>query len=258
MNRLIISGIISVFWVTSMFAQGPPIFTETPILLGLDGGGIRTFGRFISKENATIYVQPIGIPYNIGSKTQIGTVLRFINKNPNGILAQSGIGDLIFFAKRQLFQKDGKGKTFRLIAKLDQVLPTAKTNTTPSIGSNSWQSQLSLVAGYVTLKYGLYGQVGYNVTTNNLPDNIIYNLGFVYPLLPQKYPPNQLNMNIGINGNFFTDINSNTILASGGIQWITSKTVLFETGLQIPIVEEVPDVQKTNYVLSFGTRILIF
>ena len=80
----------------------------------------------------------------------------------------------------------------------------------------------------------------------------------VYPLLPQEYPPNQLNLNIGINGNFFTDVNSNTILASGGIQWITSKTALFEAGLQIPIVEEVPEAQKTNYVLTFGTRILIF
>ncbi|NOY48358.1 MAG: hypothetical protein GXO84_09240, partial [Chlorobi bacterium] len=177
MNRLNLTVLISIFSVaTTLFAQGPPIFTETPILLGLDGGGIRTFGRFISKENATIYVQPIGIPYNIGSKTQVGTVLKFINKNPSGMSAQSGIGDLVFFAKTQLFQKDGKGKTLRIIAKLDLVFPTAKTNTTPTIGSDSWRTQLSVVAGYVTLKYGLYGQVGYNVTTNNLPDNIIYNL----------------------------------------------------------------------------------
>lgn len=257
MNRLIIIA-ISVFSTLNAFAQGPPIFTETPILLGLDGGGMRTFGRFIVKENATVYVQPLAIPYNLGSKTQIGTVLKFINKNPNGMLAQSGIGDLVFFAKKQLFQKDGKAKTFRVIAKLDQVFPTGKTSSTPSIGSDSWQSQLSLVTGYVTLKYGIYGQVGYNMTSNGLPDNMLYDVAFVYPLLPQKYPPNQLNLNIGINGVFFTDVNSNTILASGGIQWITSKTTLFETGLQIPIVEEVPSTQKTNYVLTFGTKILIF
>jgi len=125
MNKLIIT-IISILSATTVFAQGPPIYTDTPLLLGLDGGGIRTFGKYISKENATIYVQPIGIPYNIGSKTQIGTVLKFINKNPNGMSTQSGIGDLVFFAKRQLFQKDGKGKTFRLIAKLDQVFSDGK------------------------------------------------------------------------------------------------------------------------------------
>jgi len=83
MNRLIII-LIGILSGTSVFAQGPPIFTDTPILLGLDGGGIRTFGQIISKENATIYVHPIAIPYNIGSKAQVGVIGRFVNKNPNG------------------------------------------------------------------------------------------------------------------------------------------------------------------------------
>tara|TARA_R110001592_G_scaffold15702_1_gene67990 strand:- start:1891 stop:2157 length:267 start_codon:yes stop_codon:yes gene_type:complete len=80
MNRLILL-LIGVFATTSVFAQGSPIFTETPILLGLDGGGMRTFGRLIVKENATVYVQPLAIPYNLGSKTQIGIVGRFIKIN---------------------------------------------------------------------------------------------------------------------------------------------------------------------------------
>tara|TARA_R110000822_G_scaffold257726_1_gene383256 strand:+ start:198 stop:410 length:213 start_codon:yes stop_codon:yes gene_type:complete len=70
MNRLIIIAIVSLS-VTTTFAQGPPIFTDTPILLGLDGGGVRTFGRFIAKENATIYVQPVALPYNFGSYHKI-------------------------------------------------------------------------------------------------------------------------------------------------------------------------------------------
>ena len=250
--------LFSITFGTGVFAQGPPIFTETPILLGLDGGGIRTFGRFIVKENATIYVQPIGIPYNITSKTQVGIVGLFINKNPNAIKAVSGFGDLTFFAKQQLYKKDGKGKTFRIIAKLDQVFPTGKTNTTPSIGNDSWQSQLSLVTGFVTLKYGVYGQVGYNITSNDLTDNLIYNFAFVYPLLPQKYPPNQINLNIGFNGNYKTDIKSTSVFLSSGVQWIVSKTTLFETGIQFPLIEEVTNAQKTKYTLTLGTRILIF
>ena len=54
--------ILLIFLTTSAFSQGPPITTATPIMLGLEGGGIRTFGKFISKENVNIYVQPIGIP----------------------------------------------------------------------------------------------------------------------------------------------------------------------------------------------------
>ena len=257
MNKVLITILLTGFSIT-LFAQGPPIFTETPILLGLDGGGIRTFGKFIVKENATIYIQPVGIPYNLGSKTQIGIIGRFININPNQIQSVSGIGDLTFFAKQQIYKKDKKGKTLRIIAKLDQVFPTGNTSSTPSIGSDSWQSQLSLVTGYVTLKYGFYGQVGYNTTSNDLTDNIIYNFAFVQPLLPQKYPPNQINLNIGINGNYKTDIKSNNLFLSSGVQWIVSKTTLFETGVQFPLIEDVANAQKTKFIFTFGTRILIF
>jgi outer membrane putative beta-barrel porin/alpha-amylase len=257
MNKLITLFLVF-FSVTITRAQGPPIYTDTPILLGLDGGGVRTFGKLISKENATVYVQPIAIPYNFGSKFQVGAMAMFINKNPKGMPSQSGIGDVAAFAKYQLFKKDGKAKTFRIITKLKQVFPTGKTDVTPAIGNDSWQSQLGLVSGYVTLKYGIYTEVAYNFTVNGLPDNLIYNVAFVYPLLPQKYPPNQLNLNIGLNGNFLTQINSNNLLLSGGIQWIMGKRVLFETGVQLPVVEDVPDSQQTNFIFTLGTRILIF
>lgn len=257
MNRLIII-VICVLTATSVFAQGPPIYTDTPILLGLDGGGVRTFGKYISKENAKIYVQPIVIPYNFSSKFQVGAIGMFINKNPNGMPSQSGIGDAAAFAKYQLFQKDGKAKTFRIITKLMQVFPTGKTDTSPAIGNDSWQTQLGLVAGYVTLKYGLYGEVAYNLTSNGLPDNLVYNMAFVVPILPQKYPPNQLNLNLGLNGNFLTTIHSNNLLLSTGVQWVAGKRALFETGVQLPIIEDVPDAQKTNFIYTLGTRILIF
>ena len=76
MNKLVIIffGILS---ATTVLAQGPPITAETPIMLGLEGNGIRTFGKFISNENVTIYMQPIAIPYNITSKFQVGAVFPF-------------------------------------------------------------------------------------------------------------------------------------------------------------------------------------
>lgn len=257
MNKLITISLF-IFSVTTTFAQGPPIYTETPILLGLDGGGIRTFGKYISKKNATVYVQPIAIPYNIGSKLQVGTIAMFINKNPDGMPSQSGIGDLAVFAKYELYRKDGKAKTFRVITKLNQVFPTGKTTTNPPIGNDSWQSQLGLASGYVTLKYGLYAEVAYNITSNGLPDNLIYNVALVYPLLPQKYPPKQINLDLELNGNYMTDIKSNSLFASLGLQWILGKQALVETGIQLPLIEKVPDELETNFIYTLGTRILIF
>jgi len=230
----------------------------TPILLGLDGGGIRTFGKYIAKENMKIYTHPIIIPYNISSKFQIGAIGMFVNKNFERINSQSGIGDASLFAKYQVYQKDGKGKTFRLITKLNQVFPTGKASSMPPIGSNAWQTQLGLVSGYVTLKYGLYAELAYTFTTNGLPDNFIYNIAFVYPLLPQKYPPKQVNLNIGFNGNYLSSINRNTIFMSSGVQLIVGKKILFETGIQLPLIENVPNTQKTKFIYTLGTRVLLF
>lgn len=76
MNKIVIILIIA-FSASTIVAQGPPITVETPIMLGLEGNGVRTFGKFTSKENANIYVQPIAIPYNITSKFQIGGIFPF-------------------------------------------------------------------------------------------------------------------------------------------------------------------------------------
>ncbi len=54
-------NLLMAFLVTTIniSAQGPPIFTDTPIMLGLEGKGLRTFGNIVSKENANAYIQPV-------------------------------------------------------------------------------------------------------------------------------------------------------------------------------------------------------
>ncbi|MBL4861619.1 MAG: hypothetical protein JKY09_01190 [Crocinitomicaceae bacterium] len=94
-----------------LHAQGPPIFTETPIMLGVNGGGVRTFGKFISKENVKVYIHPIAIPYNLNPKWQVGGIVPFIYKSPVGEGARFGLSDVKLFSKFQIVQRDSKGKT---------------------------------------------------------------------------------------------------------------------------------------------------
>lgn len=239
-------------------AQGPPIFTESPFLLGLEGKGIRTFGTYISKENANVYMHPIAIPYNITSKWQVGGIAPFINKAPDGMDSRFGLGDVKLFTKYQVHQKDGKGKTFRTLVKLTESFPTGNTTDAPPLGSDAYQTTIGLVSGYITLKYGIYGEVAYNIASNGLPDNLIYNVAFGYPLLPQKYPPRQLNLYLEFNGNLITDNGNNSLFLSPGVQYLAGKKLLLETGIQLPLIEDVPDGQKTNFMYTLGTRILIF
>jgi hypothetical protein len=238
--------------------QGPPIFTETPIMLGLDGGGVRTFGKFFSKENAKSIIVPFIVPFNLTSKWQIGGVAPFLLVAPNDAESRFNLSDLKFFTKFQIFQKNGKGKTLRSLIKLTETFPTGNTSKAPPLGTGSWQTTMSLVTGYVTLNYGIYTEIGYNLTTNGLPDNLIYNVAFAYPLLPQKYPPQQINVFLEFNGNLITDNGINSLFISPGVQFIAGRTFLIETGIQIPLTTDLPEAQRTKFMYTLGTRVLIF
>ena len=239
-------------------AQGPPIFTDTPIMLGLQGRGLRTFGNIISKENANAYTQVLVLPYNLTTKWQIGAISPYISLNPKGLDNQSGFGDIKIFTKYQIYKKDGKAKTFRSLVKLTQTFPTTNEDKNPGLGTGAYQTTISLVNGYVTTKFGIYGEVGYNIVGEGLPNNFVYNLAFGYPLLPQKYPPNQLNVFLEFNGNYVFNEVGNNLFISPGIQYIAGRRFLFESGIQFPLDETAVEGQETNYILRIGTRILIF
>lgn len=241
-----------------MFAQGPPIFTETPIMLGVEGRGLRTFANIVHRENANAYIQPIAIPYNITNKWQVGAIIPFVAITPNGMSTNSGIGDLNLFVKRQLYQIDGKAKTFRGIIKITETLPTGKTSGEPPLSVDAWQTNVSIANAYVTTKFGVYSEIGYTFKGNNLTDNFIYNFAFGLPLLPQKYPPKQLNVYLELNGMYEFDNIGNTLFISPGLQFIAGRKFLIESGIQLPLEQSAPEGQQTDYVLRIGTRILIF
>lgn len=240
------------------FAQGPPIFTDTPIMLGLAGRGIRTFGNVVSKENANAYIHVTVIPYNISNKWQVGAIAPFVSKSPNGMESNSGFGDLKIFTKHEIYKKDGKGKTFRGLLKITETFPTGNAKDLPPLGAGINQTTISLVNGYVTTKYGIYWEVGYNATSGGLSDNVVYNIAFDYPLLPQVYPPKQLNVSLELNGNYVLDGIGNNLFLSPGIQFIAGRKVLLETGVQLPLDEVAPEGERTDFVLRIGTRILLF
>ena len=252
MNKviLIVCGILSTI---NLFAQGPPITTETPIMLGLEGSGIRTFGKFISKENATIYVQPIGIPYNINSKFQVGGIVSFKFITPNEAPTTGGFSDITIFAKYQLYKKDKIAKTFRILATIKQSFPTGKTG----IGSGISQTYVGLIIGKISTTVGIYGDFGYQITNKNTSDNFSYNFSVGIPLLPHQYPQKQLNTFLEFNGNYFFDSDVHTFFISPGLQFIPGRRILFETSFQIPLVQQNNTTNKTNYAVLLGSRFLI-
>ena len=239
-------------------AQGPPIYTDTPILLGLEGSGIRTFGKFVEKEQASIYIQPIILPYNITPKILLGAIVPLVNKKPDNMAARFGVGDMAVFIKCTLYQKDGKAKTFRVVGKIKQVFPTGNSIEAPALGADSYQTLFGVVTGYITTKIGLYSDIGYNITSNGLSDNFIYNFAVGYPLLRQQYPAKQVNLFLELNGNYFLEPQANNLFISPGVQWITGRRLLIESGVQLPMLEQVAATQKTKFIFTLGIRVLLF
>jgi len=249
--------ILCLFFTTLSLSQGPPITVETPVMLGLEGSGIRSFGKFISKENATVYIQPIGIPYNITPKFQVGGVFPFKLVTPKGAETIGGFADITLFTKYQLYKNDGKAKTFRVLANVKQSFPIGKTSSTPKIGSGIYQTYVGLIIGKISTAFGIYGDFGYNITSNGATDNFLYNFSVGIPLLTQKYPQKQINTFLEINGNYMIDPNVHTLFISPGLQFIPGRRILFETSFQIPIVQNNITINRTKYMVLLGTRFLI-
>jgi len=243
--------VLTFIFYNSIKAQGPPIYTDTPILLGLDGGGIRTFGKFTSTDNSSSFVQPLIVPYNLTTDFQVGIIQTFVVLSPKRQKSTSGFGNLTIFGKYSVFQNNGRGKTFRGMLKYKQSFNTGLA----TVSSQTLISQLDFVTGYITTKFGIYGSVGYAVISENMPDKIFFNLALAYPLLPQKYPPFQLNLFLEFNGIHTLENNEDLGFISPGIQLIVSSTFLFEAGFQIPIVD---NLTSTNFSTSLGIRYLIF
>lgn len=256
MGRLIIIVLMISAPITT-FSQGPPITTETPVMLGLQGGGIRTFGKLISKENTTIYMHLIGIPYNLTTKFQLGAIIPFKYIAPKNSKSATGLSDITLFAKYQFFKKDSKAKTLRVLGLIKHGFPTGKTNSNPSLGSGLTQTYIGLVIGRINTKMGIYGDFGYNITNKNASDNLSYNFSIGAPILPHKYPQKQLNSFLEFNGDYVFDAELHTLFLSPGLQFIPGRQILFETSFQIPIIQENNTMNKTNYIILIGTRFLM-
>jgi hypothetical protein len=257
MMKIILTFTLPLILITIVYSQGPPITTETPVMLGLEGSGIRTFGKFISKENENSYVQIVGIPYNITPKFQIGGIVPFKFITPNAAETVSGFSDITVFAKYQLYKKDQTARTFRILANIKQSFPTGRTTSAPPIGSGIYQTYVGLIIGKISTVIGFYSDFGYTITSDKTTDNFIYNFSIGVPILPQKYPQKQINTYLEFNGNYIINPEIHTFYISPGLQFIPGRRILIETSLQIPALQQNETTNKTNYSIILGTRFLL-
>ncbi len=256
MNRKLFLFVVVGFLSGYLKAQGPPITSDKPIMLGAKRMVVKTLTEIASLEKGQFTRMPFMFHYlpSANSLFAIHIPLVIYNFDQETQNAKgSALGDLQLLAKYQFYRKDKTGKTFRMVAKTLQTFGTGKNLGLPTISSGEYQGYFAVIAGMESLKFGLSNELGYNFIPGNDFDELRYNLGFGLPIKPHQFPVNQINLYFEYSNRWYIHRDEFQLLYAQGIQFAKDKLTL-EVAIQFPLIQEIIEENERKYSLYLGTR----
>ncbi len=285
---------LTVFIPSTAYSQGPPIITDTPILLGLEGRAI--MARSMIVRSTTLYsdgeriedpmqreviaaVFPIGIPYNISRNLLVSVMVPVMSvrgKSVEGSQTSTGLGDITVTAKYLFLQHDRLQETFRIAAKTVVKFPSGNEERQPALGTGTYDVSAGAVVGWIGRRFGVYGDVLYsfNGRAGGIAhgNSLKYNAAIGFRGIPDvydRYPMSQLNLYLEFNGEYsrphtgdgenIPDTGGNVVYISPGIQYIPGRQFLVEGFLQIPAIQSLNGTQLgTDFRFGIGIRWLLY
>jgi len=236
-------------------AQGPPITADKPIMLGGNTVIVKTLTEIRNTTQGTFTKIPLMLHYLPSANTLVAVHIPWTHFNFDLENSNEGgsLGDIGILGKYQFYRKDGKAKTYRMVLKTYQTLPTGEAFGPLEISSGTYQSYLAWVTGYETIKYGLSTEVGYNMVPDGNFDEARLKLGVGLPLLKPVYPVNQINLYFEYAMNWRHVQDAFEILYAQGIQYAKGRLTL-EAAVQIPIHQQGTGIFGLKSNLLLGTR----
>jgi len=256
-KQIIITNILCI-WFSAIFAQGPPIITDKPIMIGEKRIIIKTLSRIEVRENETFYKIPLMGHYVIKPNLLVAAHLPLAGYHSLKLGEENnliGLGDVNVQLKYQFFRWDESRKTARAALKIQQFFPTGIETGNYEISINEWQTFAGLTFGYEALRYGLGANIGYHYAANQ-PDVFHYKLSAGLPLMPLVYPPKQINLYFEYDGEVNFQHGHHSLFMAQGIQYAI-KRLTFETAIKFPIFQNEHEGHQQKYTLLFGTRFII-
>lgn len=247
-----ICTLIVLMALLKLVAQGPPITADKPIMLGGGSFTTKTLTEIRFTERGRFMYVPIMLHYLPTANSLVAVHIPYIAFD-TFLRDDEGLADIQILAKYQFFRKDTTGKTFRVVAKTLQSLPTGIDIDAIAISTGKYAGYYGLVAGYETLKYGISTEVGYNWMPNGTLDELRVKVGFGLPLLKPQYPNKQINLYFEYTNSWVTERDWYQLLYAQGIQY-ARKNMTFDFAIQLPLVNDVDDSRKLRYSLFLGTR----
>jgi len=248
MNKIIMVSYAICSICSLAFGQGPPITTDKPIMLGAKRKILKTLTEIRKTDHGTYTKIPVMAHYLPTSNSLVALHLPLVLYDGN-----SKLGDVQLLAKYQFYRKDNTGKTFRMVAKTLQTLPTGPKLGINGISVGQYESYQGVVAGYESLKYGISNELGFNLTPESDMDELRYKLGFGLPLMKPGYPVNIVNLYFEYSSMWFVNMNDYMLLYAQGIQYARGRLTV-EAAIQTPLIEEVTLANQRKYSVFLGTR----
>jgi len=256
MTKYIVTTMIAcTLWSIAAFAQGPPITGDKPIMLSKGTIVLKTLTEIRKTEQGTFVKVPLMAHYLPANNVLIGLHVPYVHYTVNEFFRESGhtLGDIELLGKYQFYRKDKTGKTFRMVAKTLQTLPTGKKLDANGISTGQYQSYIGWIAGYESIKYGISNELGYNLIPNSDADELRYKLGFGLPLLKPTYPVKQINLYFEYQSSWFIETQDYMLLYAQGLQYAKGQWT-WEAAIQAPLVQTTPENKDRHYSLFLGTR----
>ena len=251
--KLYITLLCGLYCCNALWSQGPPITADKPIMLGGNSFTIKTLTEVRTTNRGTSTYIPFMAHYLPTAKSLIAIHLPLISSDFGEGKRGVNLADIQILGKYQFFRKDYTGKTFRVVAKTLQTLPTGKAIDLIGLSTNKYQGYWGVVSGYETLKYGISSEVGYNWSPNANLDEFRAKLGFGLPLLKPQYPNKQINLYFEYTSSWLHQRDWYQLLYAQGIQ-LALKNITFDMAIQFPLINDVAESRKLKQSVFLGTR----
>lgn len=238
---------------TKIVAQGPPITADKPIMLGGNSFTTKTLIEIRNTDRVSAFYAPLMLHYLPTSNSLVAVHIPYVGYDFKDGDSGSGLADVKLQGKYQFFRKDATGKTFRMVAKTIQNLPTGKELDIMEISTGKYSGYYGIVSGYETLKYGISTEIGYNWMPDGTLDEFRAKLGFGLPLLKPQYPNKQLNLYFEYTSALLPERDWYQLLYAQGIQY-AGKNITLDLAVQLPLTQTIDAGRALRNSVFIGTR----
>lgn len=246
-------------WAMGIWAQGPPITLDKPIMLGEKKGTLRPFFKIADNAEHDFKAFVLDADYNFSNKFAVAAEVPLVFAAHS---KTTGLGDVGLTAKYQFYRKDGMGKTVRIAAKAKNMFSTGKRLETPTLGMGHNMTYLGILAARESLKLGMQAEFGYvSIPSARHLNHWLHKLGFGLPLLKPTYPVNQISLYFefeGMNLSKHNGLSQFGYYYAQGLQYARGRYT-FDLSVQFPISQQfhgTPTFERRLWTLV-GARVII-